>query len=265
MEHLKIGLIQTYLHWEDPDKNIQHFDALLGQMDAVDLIVLPEMFSTGFTMRPEVLAEDENGKSLQWMKTNAQKYNTAIIGSISTKAEAGYYNRCYFVFPDGTYQFYDKRHLFRVGQEQVHYKSGKDKVIVDYKNWKILLQICYDLRFPVFSRNIFDQKSMNWAYDLAIYTANWPEVRRYMWSNLLIARAIENQAYVIGVNRIGADGNGVPHSGDSTFLNYMGEPIQQSFPNEDIILYATLDKKVMSDFRSKFPFGKDADSFVINE
>lgn len=265
MDNLRVGLIQTYLHWENSDKNIQHFEALLSQMETVDLIVLPEMFSTGFTMRPEIFAEDADGKSLAWMKANALKYNTAIMGSISTKAEMGcYYNRCYFVFPDGTYQFYNKRHLFRMGQEQAHYKSGKDKVIVAYKNWKILLQVCYDLRFPVFSRNIFDEKSMEWAYDLAVYTANWPEARRYMWSNLLIGRAIENQAYVIGVNRIGEDGNGVAHSGDSSILSYIGEPIQQSFPNEDIVLYANLDKKKMLDFRLKFPFGKDADSFIIN-
>ncbi len=266
MENLKVALIQTHLYWENPDKNIQHFDTLLSQLERVDLIILPEMFTTGFTMRPELLAEDIHGKSLKWMCTTAIRINTAIMASISAKGEDNnYYNRCYFVFPDGTYQFYNKRHLFRVGAEQKHYKPGNEKVIVTYKNWKLLLQICYDLRFPVFSRNIFDKEKMEWSYDLAIYIANWPEVRRYLWSNLLIARAIENQAYVIGVNRIGEDGNAVRHSGDSTILNFKGEPIQQSFPNEDIILYAVLNKNELLDFRVKFPFGLDADHFVIKE
>jgi omega-amidase len=265
MEYLKVALIQTHLYWEDPDKNIQHFDALLSNLEQVDLVVLPEMFSTGFTMKPELLGEDENGKSLQWMRNTAKQLNTAILGSISSKAEDNfYYNRCYFVFPDGTYKFYNKRHLFRVGQEQLHYKSGNEKVIVEYKDWKILLQICYDLRFPVFSRNLFDKETASWSYDLAVYPANWPEVRRYMWSNLLVARAIENQAYVIGVNRIGEDGNKVNHSGDSVILNYLGEPLQQCFPNENIIVYSELNKKKQAEFRTKFPVGLDADDFDIN-
>jgi omega-amidase len=266
MGNLKVALIQTHLHWQDVDKNISHFESLVNKVETTDIIVLPEMFSTGFTMQPELFAETENGKSILWLQKKAKEKSVAIIGSISTKTnDAHFVNRCYFVFPDGTFQYYDKRHLFRMGNEHEHYHSGKEKVVVDFKGWKILLQVCYDLRFPVFSKNIFNKIDKTWDYDLVLYPANWPERRNYAWSSLLVARAIENQAYVVGLNRVGEDGNQINHSGDSVVLNYLGEPIAKADPNKEQIIYSTLNKETQFDFRVKFPVGLDADNFTINE
>jgi omega-amidase len=264
MENLKIALIQTSLYWENPIRNIEHFEALVTQIESVDLIVFPEMFSTGFTMRPDLFAEVENGLAFQWMQKTAKAKQMALVGSISTKNNLGQFvNRCYFVFPDGSFHFYDKRHLFRMGNEHLHYQSGDKKVIIDFKGWKILLQVCYDLRFPVFAKNIFNKTTKTWAYDLILYPANWPERRHYAWSSLLVARAIENQAFVAGLNRIGEDGNQVKHSGDSAVLNYLGEPIEKAQANEAKIIYAELNSLELKDYREKFPIGLDTDEFQI--
>jgi omega-amidase len=263
MEKLHVSVIQTHLFWEDIEANIKHFDQYCAAIADTDLVVLPEMFSTGFTMNPEKVAEQEFGLSFQWMKKTAIQKQIAITGSISTKITTGFVNRCYFFMPDGTYQFYDKRHLFRMGNEHHHYKAGDKKTIVHYKGWNILLQVCYDLRFPVFSRNHWDKNTKVAEYDLAIFVSNWPEVRNYAWSHLLVARAIENQAYVIGVNRIGEDGNKVMHSGDSVILDYLGKPLRAADPKREAIITSDLDKQELLNYREQFPVGVDADEFAI--
>jgi omega-amidase len=264
MEHLKIAAIQTHLYWQDAERNIRHFEALLQALETVDLVVLPEMFSTGFTMQPALFAETENGISINWLQKKAKEKGVAIVGSVSTKTKQGLFvNRCYFVFPDGTYQFYDKRHLFRMGNEHEHYQSGKEKVTVHFKGWKILLQVCYDLRFPVFSKNIFNKISKTWDYDVILYPANWPERRSYAWSSLLVARAIENQSYVVGLNRVGEDGNQINHSGDSIVLNYLGESLTKADIGRQHIISTTLDRAELEEYRTKFPIGFDTDIFQL--
>jgi omega-amidase len=264
MDQLKIAAIQTHLYWQDVNSNMAHFDTLINTVASADLIVLPEMFSTGFTMQPALFAETENGLSIHWLQKKAIEKNSAIVGSISTKTVQGLFvNRCYFVFPDGTFQYYDKRHLFRMGNEHEHYQSGKEKVIIDFKGWKILLQVCYDLRFPVFSKNIFNKANKTWDYDLVLYPANWPERRNHAWSSLLVARAIENQAYVVGLNRVGEDGNQINHSGDSVVLNYLGEYLAKALTNKEQVIFAELDKIELQDFRIKFPIGLDTDAFQL--
>ncbi|MBK6984208.1 MAG: amidohydrolase [Bacteroidetes bacterium] len=230
MDDLIITTIQTNLYWQDIDKNLVHFEEKLNALtEQTDIIVLPEMFTTGFTMNPKVLAESHGDKGLQWMQRKSKEKNCVLVGSISVKDGEKFYNRLYWVMPDGSYQSYDKRHLFQMGKEDVHYTAGSKKFVVEYKGWKICPLICYDLRFPVWSRNTKEN-----TYDVLVYVANWPEVRSYPWKQLLIARAIENQAYVVGVNRIGQDGNAITHSGDSCILNPRGEIISKTKAHEDV-------------------------------
>ena len=259
MNDLKVTLVQTYLNWEHVEENLKHFSTVLDKItEQTDLIVLPEMFTTGFTMKPEVLAEEHGGKGLQWMQQKAKEKNCVITGSISVKEKEYYYNRLYWVKPDGTYQFYNKRHLFRMGNEQQHYTQGDEKIIVELKGWKICPLVCYDLRFPVWSRNTKENQ-----YDLLIYVANWPQLRSYPWKQLLIARAIENQCYTIGVNRVGRDGNLFEHSGDSCALNPKGECISAIHPNEDKVETVTLNYQYLDDFRKLFPVMMDSDRFNL--
>ncbi len=258
MKDLKITTIQTSLHWENVDENLLHFSKMIDGVEASDIIVLPEMFTTGFTMSPDKLAEAHGGKGLQWMQQKAKEKNAVIVGSISVKDNSNYYNRLYWVKPDGTYEFYDKRHLFRMGNEHQHYTAGNKKLVVEYKGWKICPLVCYDLRFPVWSRN----KKEN-TNDVLIYVANWPEVRAYPWKQLLIARAIENQAYVVGVNRIGEDGNGIAHSGDTSMINPRGEIISKTQPHQDKAETVALSYTYLQDFRKVFPVMLDGDDFEI--
>jgi predicted amidohydrolase len=257
---LKITTIQSRLFWEDPAKNVAHFSEKLDTVDDTDLIILPEMFTTGFTMKPELLAEEAGGIGLQWMQEKAAQKKCVIVGSISVKENGHYYNRLYWVKPDGSFLSYDKRHLFSMGKEHEHYTPGSQKLIIDYKGWKICPLICYDLRFPVWSRNTKET-----PYDLLIYVANWPEVRSYPWKQLLIARAIENQCYVAGVNRIGEDGNNIPHSGDTLVLNAKGEIINQTGAHEDRSETLGLSYDTLTDFRKAFPVLNDGDGFTIKE
>ncbi|HWY10638.1 MAG TPA: amidohydrolase [Bacteroidia bacterium] len=263
---MKVTLIQTALHWEDRQKNLAHFDTLVNSIkEPTDLIVLPEMFSTGFTMDPVKLADPLNGPSLQWMAKKAKEKNAAITGSVAVNDNGNYYNRLFWVEPNGNVNTYDKRHLFRMAGEDKHYAMGFRKIITKLKGFNICPLICYDLRFPVWSRNTFIKTNgvPTASYDVLIYVANWPEVRSYPWKQLLIARAIENQCYVIGVNRIGKDGNGFAHSGDSMVINPRGEIISKIKANEESIETVTLDKTYLDDFRKAFPVGLDADSFDI--
>ncbi len=259
-QYLNITLIQTHLHWQNVDENLKHFSALIQSInEPTDLIVLPEMFTTGFTMEPELNAETHGGKGLVWMQHVAQEKKCAITGSISIKENNQYYNRLYFVFPDGSYQSYNKRHLFRMGNEHEHYTAGDTKIIVDYLGWKICPLVCYDLRFPVWSRNTTQN-----TYDVLLYVANWPEVRTYPWQQLLIARSIENQSYVIGLNRTGLDGNNINHSGDSLALSPKGEILSKFTANNAKSETVSLNYTALQEFRKLFPAMLDADDFEIH-
>lgn len=257
MRDLRTTIVQTSLHWEDAPANRAHFARLLAPLQGTtDLVVLPEMFSTGFTMRSRELAEPMDGPTVTWMREQARAIDAAIYGSVIVRDGGGTYNRGLFVRPDGTVQHYDKRHLFRMAGEHHHFTSGSDRVVVTFRDWRILLQVCYDLRFPVFSRNRND-------FDLALYVANWPEPRRHAWSTLLKARAIENLACVVGVNRVGRDGNDLPYSGDSVVLGPRGEELAAAPPGEEVVVHATLNGAELTAFREKFPAHLDADAFLL--
>lgn len=259
MQDLIITTIQTHLFWEDVQQNLIHLDKKINDIVMpVDVIVLPEMFTTGFTMNPAQLAEEHEGKGLQWMQQKSKEKNCVIVGSISVKENTNFYNRLYWTKPDGTYEYYDKRHLFRMGNEHQHYTAGDKKLIIEYKGWKICPLVCYDLRFPVWSRNTRDN-----TFDILIYVANWPEVRSYPWKQLLIARAIENQVYVVGVNRIGEDGNQIKHSGDTCIINPRGEVISKTLAHEDKSETLALSNNYLQEFRKLFPVMMDGDAFEI--
>ena len=225
MSLLKITTFQTYLFWENIDKNLQYLGLRLTSIrEATDLIVLPEMFSTGFSMNPDKFAEKMNGKSMKWMHEQAKKYKCVVTGSLIIKEKNNNYNRLIWMRPNGTFEYYDKRHLFGLGEEDHHYKAGTKKLFVELKGWKICPVICYDLRFPVWLRNT------NQEYDMLLIVANWPERRSLHWRSLIPARAIENQAFVVGVNRVGHDGNEVYHSGDSMCIDPNGKVVKADAP-----------------------------------
>ncbi|HEY4196166.1 MAG TPA: amidohydrolase [Mucilaginibacter sp.] len=259
MENLKITLFQGYLFWENIEKNLQNISLRLSNIrEKTDLIILPEMFNTGFTMNAEKLAEPMNGKTMIWMHKMAKEFDCVVTGSLIIKDSGEFYNRLIWMRPDGKYQCYDKRHLFTLAKEDKTYTAGKDKLIVELKGWKICPVICYDLRFPVWLRNV------NEAYDLLIVVANWPERRALHWRTLLPARAVENEAYVIGVNRVGHDGNEVYHSGDSTCVSPNGSVIYYKRDEEDVYTFSILADEVIRTRRT-LPFLKDADVFEIKE
>ena len=259
MDNLKITTYQGYLFWENIDKNLQNISLRLsGIRTNTDLIVLPEMFNTGFTMNAEKLAEQMNGKTMQWMQATAQKFNSVVTGSLIIKENENYYNRLVWMRPDGSYECYDKRHLFALGNEHETYTAGTKKLLVELKGWIICPVICYDLRFPVWLRNV------NQVYDLLLVVANWPERRSLHWRTLIPARAVENQAYVIGLNRFGYDGNEVFHSGDSMCIDPNGKVIYYK-PNEEDIYTFSINAEELSKTRSALPFLKDADGFTLED
>jgi predicted amidohydrolase len=253
---MKIALIQTTLIWENPNENrslLQYKINAISQY--VDLIVLPEMFTSGFTMNPKNVAETMQGDTILWLKDVAKTKNCAITGSLVIEENGNYFNRLVFVFPNGNIQCYDKRHLFTLAGEDQVYTSGTEKLIVEYKGFKICPLICYDLRFPVFSRNVED-------YDLLIYVANWPKLRVNAWDILLKARAVENMSYVIGVNRIGMDDNNHEYVGHSQVVDFLGNHIVEPYETEDIFV-VELNKEKMLETRSKLAFLNDKDEFEI--
>lgn len=257
MNNLSVHLIQTDLFWEQAEKNRRQFAEQIAAISApVDLIVLPEMFTTGFSMQAESLAETMDGKTVEWMREQALKSGSAITGSFICKADGHFYNRLIFMHPDGHFDTYDKRHLFSMGDEHKHYSAGSKLLRVQYKGWTICPLVCYDLRFPVWSRNTSSD-----PYDLLIYVANWPERRSFPWSSLLVARAIENQCYVVGVNRIGLDGNSVEHAGNSVALDPKGAALSAISPHTIAGETVVLDAKALADFRTQFPVLADADRF----
>ncbi len=257
MQNLSVTLIQTNLYWENSTANLAMLEEKIAQItEPTDLIILPEMFNTGFTMNVEKVAEPMNFFVMKWMKQQAAQSKAVITGSFIVKENEQYFNRLIWMRPDGSYEKYDKRHLFRMGGEHHSFTGGSEKIIVELKGWKICPLICYDLRFPVWSRNV------NQAYDLLIYVANWPAVRSIVWDTLLKARAIENQAFVVGVNRVGTDGMDLLYSGNSTIIDFKGNPIFYQRDYEVVETYV-LNKKNLESFREQFPAYLDADTFEI--
>lgn len=266
MSELKFTLIQAALHWEDKQTNLRILEKRINDLQVpTHVIVLPEMFSTGFSMKPEALAEKMDGTTVQWMKKTAATQKIILTGSVIIEEEGRYFNRLIWMLPNGQYGCYDKRHLFAYAGEDQRYTPGNKRFIASVNGWKINLQVCYDLRFPVWARQSFpspESAREGLEYDVLIYVANWPERRNHAWKTLLTARAIENQCYVIGVNRIGHDGNDVYHSGDSMVIDPLGEILYHKAHEEDVFT-VTLDKEKLEAVREKFPFWKDRDRFQL--
>ncbi len=260
MSSLTITLIQTPLFWEDKAANLAMLEKkIFALTEKTELVVLPEMFSTGFSMQPESLAEEMDGETVAWMKKVAATKKIILTGSLIITEAGHYFNRLMWVLPDGSLGYYDKRHRFAFAGEDEKYTPGNKRLIARVKGWKINLQVCYDLRFPVWARQQTEETT---EYDILLYVANWPERRSYAWKTLLTARAIENQCYVIGVNRVGNDGNGIYHSGDSMAIDALGTIVYHKTGEEDIHTIV-LEKEPLDNIRNKFPFWKDADSFQI--
>lgn len=278
MQDLKISLIQAELFWENKTQNLEMFSGLINNInEATDIIVLPEMFTTGFSMQPQLFAETMSDETVKWMQQQAKYKKAIIVGSLIIEAKnsllegegmggTSYFNRLIWAQPDGETFHYDKRHLFTLSGEEKYYSAGKEKLVVEYKGWKICPLTCYDLRFPVWCRNgrqTTDHRPQAESYDLLLFVANWPESRNTAWKTLLQARAIENQAYVIGVNRIGNDGNNIYHSGNSSIIDPMGDVV---FSQSDLPFTKTftVSKERLQFVREKLPFLNDADEFSIN-
>lgn len=261
MQDLKINLIQDILHWEDAAANRDHFAGILSQLEQPDLVLLPEMFNTGFTVKPEMVAEEMDGPTLAWMREMAVSNDFALSGSLIIHEEGQYFNRLIFMHPDGREEYYDKRHLFRMGGEDRHFGLGRKQLIVDFRGWKILPLVCYDLRFPVWARNRYAEG--RFAYDFAFYLANWPSARSHPWKALLTARAIENQSYVAGLNRVGEDGEGISYTGDSRVIDPKGEIIASAETSQPAILEAVLSYTSLQAFRQKFQVALDWDRFSL--
>lgn len=254
---LKTAILQVDLVWEDRQRNLRIFSEKIEEInEEVDLIVLPEMFSTGFSMNAAALAENVNGPTVKWMQESAKKKNAAITGSIIIKENSNFYNRLFFVFPNGTYKTYDKRHTFTLAKEDQTYTAGKERLIVEYKGWKICPLICYDLRFPVWARNTTE-------YDLLIYVANWPETRIHAWDILLQARAIENMSYCIGVNRTGLDGNDYRYNGHTAVYDCLGKNLCAPDRSSEFTEIVSLDRTSLTETRDKLKFLQDRDSFNL--
>lgn len=272
MSTLNVTLIQSNLHWENIPANLEMFEQKINAVeDRMELVVLPEMFSTGFSMKAIGLAEKMDGTTIKWMASMAASKNIILTGSVIIEENGKYFNRLIWMLPNGQFGYYDKRHRFAYAGEDQYYSAGNKRFIASVKGWKINLMICYDLRFPVWSRQtvpvrspeIDGKGSSEPEYDILIYVANWPERRVHAWKTLLQARAIENQCYVVGVNRIGNDGNGIYYSGDSMIIDAMGELLYTK-THEEFVHTITLEKEPLNLIRSKLPFLKDADRFLID-
>ena len=262
MQDLTITLIQAELAWEDAGTNLFHFERMLEKLnESTDLIILPEMFNTGFTMDPARNGEAMNGMTVNWLAETALKKECVICGSLIIHENGNYYNRLIWMHPDGNFTYYDKKHLFRMGEEHQYYLAGSKKMIAELKGWKVLPLVCYDLRFPVWSKNEF--KGGKYAYDLLIYIANWPSVRSAAWKSLLSGRAIENMAYVAGVNRLGHDGRGFEYSGESMVAGPEGEINTRIRAGIESIKTATLKASELMLIRNKLGVGKDWDRFRL--
>jgi len=257
MSKIKVSLIQSNIFWENPSKNLINFEEKIVSLKGKsDIVLLPEMFTTGFTMNPKPFAEPMSGTTVSWMLKHSAVNNFAIGGSVVISENNKFYNRFIFVEPNGNIKFYNKHHLFSITGENKEYTAGNKRVIVNYNGFRLLLQVCYDLRFPVSMRNKND-------YDAILLVANWPERRNDAWKKLLYARAMENQCYIAAVNRVGEDKNKVTHSGDSMILDYAGRELTVAKPFAEEIINSTFDIKLLEDAKTKFPAWKDSDNFDI--
>jgi len=264
MSILHFTTVQSNLFWEDKAANLQQLENKIVAIPTPRaVVILPEMFSTGFSMQPEQLAETMEGETVAWMKRVAMEQRVVLTGSVIIEEEGAYYNRLIWMLPNGQHSYYDKRHLFGYAGEDQHYASGNKRLICSVNGWKINLQVCYDLRFPVWARQqTVDAETGQPEYDVLVYVANWPEKRSHAWKTLLCARAIENQCYVIGVNRVGKDGNGIYHSGDSMVIHPTGEVLYHMSHDEDVFTIE-LEKNELDIIRKQLPFLKDADNFNL--
>jgi omega-amidase len=269
MSTLSVTLIQAALAWENKAENLSMFEEKINAVGGkTELVILPEMFTTGFSMKPKLLAENMDGPTVQWMKKISREKKVILTGSVIVEDGGKYFNRLIWMLPNGQYGTYDKRHRFAFAGEDAEYSAGTKRLIASVKGWKINLQVCYDLRFPVWARQQrrddggSEKEPGNFEYDLLIYVANWPEKRSHAWKTLLQARAIENQCYVIGMNRVGNDGNNIYHSGDSMIVDPLGAVLYHKAQDEDVFTIE-LEKDKLDEVRAKFPFWKDADDFNI--
>lgn len=267
MSTLTLTIIQTALAWENKAENLAMLEQKINAItEKTEVVVLPEMFSTGFSMKPELLAETMQGETVAWMKRVAQQKRVILTGSVIIEEGGHYYNRLIWMLPNGASGHYDKRHLFAYAGEDNHYSQGSKRLIAQVKGWRINLQVCYDLRFPVWARQQSQVASADGQegleYDLLLYVANWPERRSHAWKTLLQARAIENQCFVVGVNRVGNDGNNIYHSGDSMVIDPLGEALFHQ-AHDETVFTITLEKEKLEEVRTRFPFWKDGDAFLI--
>jgi len=262
MTTLKFALLQPDIHWKDPEKNRTMFTEFFSEhAGKADVFVLPEMFTTGFVSDPASIAEQPNGETFQWMKQSASRFGCAIAGSIVVAENEKYFNRFIWMNPDGSHHTYDKRHLFSLGNENIEYSPGAQQVIFDFKGWKIKPLICYDLRFPVWARNSFSQGEF--GYDILLLTANWPASRKLHWRQLILARAIENQCFVVGVNRREKDGNGWHYAGGSTLATPDGKWLPELEECDNDVIVVELNKPDLAHYRNTFPFAPDWDEFRL--
>ena len=269
MNNLRISLVQGDTRWHDPAGNRAYYGRLMAPLHGTtDLVVLPETFTSGFSNEAVGEAETMDGPTVAWMQEQAVRLDAAVTGSVQVRGEggdggSGVFNRMVFVAPDGALTHYDKRHLFSFARENERYAAGRERVVVEYKGWNILLQVCYDLRFPVFSRNGFDGSRAGLPdYDLALYVANWPSARAHAWKTLLRARAIENLCYVAGVNRVGTDGNGLDYAGDSAVIDFLGHPLTEA-TDEEVVSTMLLQAAPLIEHRARFPALRDGDRFTL--
>ncbi|MFP4064805.1 MAG: nitrilase family protein [Bacteroidales bacterium] len=263
MPHLKISLIQSELYWEAIEKNLEMFAAKIRDIDGqADLVVLPEMFTTGFTSEPRPVAEVMEGRTMKWMEEMSRETGSVVTGSMVVRENNKFYNRLIWMPPDGKYAFYDKNHLFTFAGEDKSFEPGGEPLIVELKGWKIMLSICYDLRFPVWCRNSYSVES-GFKYDCLLNVANWPEARSHAWRILLMSRAIENQAYVVGVNRVGKDGNDILYSGDSAVISPQGDNLSNIMPFKETSETVVMTRCQLDDFRKTFKSWADWDNFSL--
>jgi omega-amidase len=264
MQNLRISLVQGNTRWHDPAGNREYYGDLIAPLhDITDLVILPETFTSGFSNDAIDSAETMDGPTVVWMREQAARLKAAVTGSVQLRVDGKVFNRLLFVTPDGNVQIYDKRHLFRYANEHERYAAGRDRLTVEWKGWRICPLVCYDLRFPVFSRNRYDVERENALdYDLLIYVANWPSVRNHPWKTLLRARAIENLCYVAGVNRVATDGNGHSYAGESAVIDFSGHAISECGEHE-VVTTTTLLAAELKGFRERFPAMLDADRFSL--
>ncbi len=264
MNNLRISLVQGATRWHDPAGNRDYYGHLMAPLRGLtDLVLLPETFTSGFSNDAIDSAETMHGPTVAWLRDQAKQLDAAITGSVQIRTEKGVFNRLFFATPDGKLQHYDKRHLFRYAREHERYAAGNQRLTVEWKGWRICPLVCYDLRFPVYSRNRFDVERVDGLdYDLLLYVANWPSARAYPWKTLLRARAIENLCFVAGLNRVGTDGNGLHYAGDSAVIDFLGQPLSES-TDEEVVSTTTLPAAELLAHRERFPAMLDGDAFTL--